>query len=282
MDSAGHLLSTFELRDPPADWVSCWRADAGGRLWASDRDHLFAFELDGRLRDRLGGRMTADEFQSVGQIAIDARGEIGLVDARTQRLHVFAATGEPLASPSDSWEVLGVNWHSVFERATPGWRHDKDQNCVTKLDAAGDIALRLERRFDGRFFRVVRAIAVGADGALAVLETPPYFDHDGPCSVSLFSREGAALRTMEFRTPDGALPSLLSVDMGEQWLLVSNYDGTQAVLVPRTDGAPVIVDLVQSSRAQPANRLAFSPDQSELWQVDYAPPTLHRYALPAK
>src|SRR5262249_2020808 len=134
---------------------------AGGRLWCSDSDHLFAFELDGELRESFGGRIAPDELQAIEKAAIDANGNIGLVDARTQRLHGVAATGEPLAKPSDSWDVSGEDWRELLERPTPGWRHDEGRNSVKKLDARGAVDLVVERRADRRFFTVVRAIAVG-------------------------------------------------------------------------------------------------------------------------
>jgi hypothetical protein len=64
-------------------------------------------------------------------------------------------------------------------------------------------------------------------------------------------------------------------------LLVADAWGRCAVLVSRLQGPPLLVELARAHGADSYGKLVLSPDEHELWHIDFRPPTLRRYALPS-
>lgn len=175
-----------------------WRVEVVGERAhvESPAPELPVVELRPIAATALGGPWVDEHWRKL-VVGFDDERRIGLIDTTTHTVDVFDALGNAALTKSSDTASFGYR-ESIGRRLTfaRGWRRpSRNANYIEQLAPDGSPALRIERRADGRFFRVVEAAAVAEDGKVAVLERAPYYE--GAYAVSIYTPGGVALRTID-------------------------------------------------------------------------------------
>jgi hypothetical protein len=117
MDSAGKVVSQFDLKHSDGrvmDPTRGVKVSPSGRVWAGDDDSLARFTDEGIADLVLGPAAVSASLSQVAAVAVDQRGHLCAVDARTGAAHVFDQNGKQVRvcspNPSDFSE-MGVGTH---------------------------------------------------------------------------------------------------------------------------------------------------------------------------
>lgn len=295
------------------------RPGPDGHLWGSDGEALLLLNEDGLVVDSIGPRATADTLGEVAAITLDGRDWIHAVDRRTGAVHVFDADGtldhlcrpqagdigDALWSPSLTVtadgrvflrsdqerddEAVFLEFSATGERLAARVLPDADRRAhpgtggfwllhrhhITSVDAEGKMLRTIERRPDRNWLDVVSGAMVAPDGSLAVAsESGAWPAESNGWALSLYAADGEPLRVLP--QTDDVSKRHFAYD-GRHLVL---WEGTD--LVVRSAGGDEIARFVPRPRGQPVKDwpLLLAAGGRELWMLDNATRSLHRYEMP--
>lgn len=290
------------------------RADSRGRLWNTDGVMIASTDELGNSGATFGRTRTDAPPLTASAAHIDRRGRVWLLDEDRNTWHAFSADGAALHScelprpfstttldrPTSTAD--GSLWvpasrrsnykhHQVFspegelgehvnfeesdvESDTHGegaWRLARYEGHLEHLDVERVVDRRLPRRPDHLWWRNPRAFHHSACGArFVVLDTGGGGGSNAPPALAVFDGEGNGLDVIE-------LPRRFDsqVATSAEWAAV--WDSGASITLVDLQGRRV-----QRFAIDAAGHCewGFSPDGTELWCVDLAAITLHRFALP--
>jgi hypothetical protein len=242
------------------------RVGPHGRLYVSDGEDgaVHVFDRNGRWSGRrIPDPADLHRIPYSGHLAVDAAGHLfvytnrrrenGYVefDSLGARVGLLAKGGDGLAFHPRT----GVGWVDGY--------YD-----VHALSGSG----RLERRADGRWFRVVKAHAFAPDGSLAVADRPYMSGYEAGPAYTLFDTKGRARVTYPVWFGDDELVR------GEGWAACGGT--TRGLrLLRESDGAVFAAPLDEDNVSRRID-LTCPPDHTELWVYDYSKHVLRKFAWP--
>jgi hypothetical protein len=168
----------------------------------------------------------------------------------------------------------------AFDRKSGArWTMSSDAYVRTRLckfDVEGKLIFETDRRPDGGFFDGIYAVAVGPDGGAVVLEGMTGMMARGPSSLCWYGPRGEPLEQHALGDTGQRWASHLQA--GRRWVVMSGFD-CEAILVSRAGGA-CFRFLPTPGRDKGLWGFGLSPDESELWALESATQTVHRFTLP--
>ncbi len=212
----------------------------------------------------------------------------------------------PIAVAGDGWVYLGVADHGGFSSSMQYIMFDGEGNRarserlgldsireqwvfrpgtqerwvlgyhgVFLVDANGEVAAKIDRRPDDRWFDRVDEGAVAPDGSLAVVSSAnDGMLSTGPRHLSVYSPTGAGRRTVAL--PDGILFPRIAFN-GSHVVLCS---GDLVVLIDADTGDMKRLAIPPRPDGEAFWTPGFSPDGREIWLRQASSQTLQQYRLP--
>lgn len=254
--------------------------DRSGRIALVDnRTHaVHVFSSDGRRSLVCVPDSTDfdDESSTVDEVLTDADGTIyvqpnSLVDS----FLAFGSDGRRLGRVE-----LGGTQVAFNKRTRQRWAAGEAKDDTILLRCFGPdhkLEFETDRRPDGTFFEGIKALAVGPDNSVAVLDGPDLWSRVGNNTVSIFGSKGEPRRVIELPADD--LGANSNMQFGRRWIVISGYYPT-ARLISLVDGTLTLFDAADPSKDNRVWALSLSTDEKELWAMENSPPKLHRYSLP--
>jgi len=258
--------------------VRTFTVDPVGRIYLVDErtSTVHLFERDGTLLRRcqplpkdFESNMPADEITVRGDGSVYIAQSLSI--GHPQRYLRFDPNGRRSGFEELRVDSINEQWQFV-PGGTSRWVAGYQQ--VYRVDDDGKVVKTIGRRPDGRWMEHVNALAVAADGSVAVACSRTVGLGQSDVAVCTYAADGRPLRTI-------ALP-------GDPQVLEVQYKGGfilawvgEKVLLIGADGrfiGQVRVDLPQ--RSQYSDRPLLSPDGKELWRLSEDQRRIERFALP--
>lgn len=294
------------------------RAGPDGSVWGSDGEALLRLNEDGVVDRAIGAAADPDDLGEIAAVTVDAMDRIYAADRRTGAVHVYSPGGEPLhvcrPARGDVTEALkspsltvttdgriylrpddGLQDRGGFIECSPAgervaghaWR-DRSRlwnpanggfwalgwHEISLLDQRGETVRTIQRRPDRTWLDWVSGAVVASDGSIAVdAESHGRKTQGGGRTLNLYAADGTAI---------GSVP--VPVEVSRHFA----YDGRHIAVLHSGDVR--ILDTTGKAlfrfRPQPDGKqaqdwpLVLAAQGRELWLLDAATKTLHRYEMP--
>lgn len=237
---------------------------------ASDNGSVFVFDREGKHLSVCRAPQ-ASGLQLSGPCAVDDRGIIHVPTIQDVGYHshmrfapAYGAVGEVDLRARD------VEFDPHQARY---WRRNpEDAFRLERIGSGGLAELTVARRPDKKWWRNIRDFDLSSDGAtLAVLEARRDGYRDRDLVLAIFDGNGENGTQIELPDMDASC-----VSASRDWIALTDYH-TTVMLVDRRDASLHRLPLEPSANEW---TWGFSPEGDELWGVEAAALTLHRFALP--